>query len=260
MPSKLKILVPVKKTIDAAIKPRINKTNTGIETEGVKFAINPFDDIAVEEALKIKELKKSLVESIHAVTIGDPKTKDILINCVAKGVDKTSLVSVDTSLQPLSIAKVLQKMVVDDKSNLVIMGKQAIDDDSNQTGQLLAGLLNWPQAVNASKVIVDESSGEVEVHQEIDGGSSVIKAQLPLVITTDLRLNTPRYVTLPKLMKAKKKAKPSVVELKDLGLEDLKSDNRLKVVNIEEPPVRQAGKIINSVSELVAELKAKNLF
>ncbi len=256
---KLRILVPVKRTIDAAIKPRINKANTGVETTGVKFSINPFDDIAVEEALKIKESNKKLIDNIHAVTIGSKKAEDILKNCLAKGVDKTTLVNVDKAeLQPLSIAKVLSKLVKENDSNLVIMGKQAIDDDSNQTGQLLAGFLNWPQALNASKVEVDEAKGEVTVHQEIDGGSSIVKSKLPLVITTDLRLNIPRYVSLPKLMKAKKKPS-NIIDLEKLGLKGLENDKRIEVLKVNDPPARSGGKILGSVDELITALKEKKV-
>ncbi|GMM37343.1 Cir1 protein [Saccharomycopsis crataegensis] len=261
MSSKLRILVPVKRTIDAAIKPRINKANTGIESSGVKFSINPFDDIAIEEALKLKEKNKGLVENIHAVTVGPKKSEEILKNCLAKGVDKTTLVSIDDKkpeLQPLSIAKILSKLVEENNSNLVIMGKQAIDNDCNQTGQLLAGLLNWSQASNASQVIVDEANGEVTVHQEVDGGSNIVKSKLPLVVTTDLRLNTPRYVSLPKLMKAKKKPS-NIVKLDQLGLAELQNDNRIEILKVSEPPARPSGKILGSVDELIGELKNKKL-
>lgn len=254
---KLRILVPVKRTIDAAVKPRI--TNGAILTAGVKFSINPFDDIAVEEALKIKEKNKTLVDDIHAVTIGSKKSEEILKNCLAKGVTSSTLVSTENlGLEPLAIAKILHKLVKDSEANLVILGKQAIDDDFNQTGQILAGLLNWSQALNASKVEIDEGASEISVHQEVDGGSNIVKSKLPLVITTDLRLNVPRYVSLPKLMKAKKK-KSALLSLKDLGLEELESDTRLEVVAISEPPTRSGGKILGSVDELITALKDRKL-
>lgn len=246
----LRILVPVKRTIDAAIKPRIQAG--AIQTSGLKFLINPFDDIAVEEALKIKEGKKGLVESIHAVTIGPKKAEDILKNCLAKGVDKTTLVKTEDELEPLAVAKVLQKMVEKNNANVVIMGKQAIDDDCGQTGQLLAGLLGWAQASNASKVEI--TGEEATVHQEIDGGLSVVRAKLPLVVTTDLRLNTPRYVLLPKLMKAKKK--PS--EVVEFGSLQVDAAKRVETLGVEEPPKRSGGKIVG-VSEVVEELKKRKL-
>ncbi|AQZ17155.1 CIR1 (YGR207C) [Zygosaccharomyces parabailii] len=247
----LRILVPVKRVIDYQIKPRVNKTKTAIETTGVKFSINPFDDIAVEEAIRIKEKKKAPVESIHAISIGPAKSQDILRNCLAKGADTSTLVDAgDKELEPLAVAKVLKKVVEKQGSNLVILGKQAIDDDSNNTGQMLAGLLNWPQATNAAKV---EFVGDrVKVTREVDGGEEIVSAPLPLVISTDLRLNQPRYVGLQNLMKAKKKPMEKL-KLKDFTDEDLKP--RLKVVQVTEPEPRPPGIKVNSVDELVEHLK-----
>lgn len=250
MSSKLKILVPVKRVIDFAIKPRINKAQTGVETKGVKFSINPFCDIALEESIRIREANKGLVEKIHAVSIGPTKAQDILRTALAKGADSTTLIDVgDEEVEPLTVAKLLQKTVEKEDSNLVILGKQAIDDDSNQTGQMLAGLLNWPQATNASKVEIDGDN--VTVTREIDGGSDTLRAKLPMIITTDLRLNEPRYASLPNIMKAKKKPLEKL-KVSDLGIELSK---RLETLKVEEPPQREAGVKVESVDELIGKLK-----
>lgn len=248
--SKLRILVPVKRVIDFAIKPRINKAGTGVDTKGVKFSMNPFCDIALEESLRLKENNSELVELIHAVLVGPTKAQDILRTALAKGADTTTLVDVgDAEVEPLSVAKILQKVVEKQVLNLVILGKQAIDDDANQTGQMLAGLLNWPQATNASKVEVD---GEyVQVTREIDGGSDTLRAKLPMIITTDLRLNEPRYASLPNIMKAKKKPLEKL-KAADLGVS---LEPRLKTLKVEEPPTRHAGVMVESVDEVVSKLK-----
>ena len=250
MSTKLKILVPVKRVIDYAIKPRINKAGTGVETKGVKFSMNPFCDIALEESLRIREANKDLVEKIHAVSIGPTKSQDILRTALAKGVDSTTLVDVgETEIEPLTVAKMLQKVVEKEQSNLVILGKQAIDDDSNQTGQILAGLLNWPQATNASKVEIE--GDKVSVTREVDGGSDTLRASLPMIVTTDLRLNEPRYASLPNIMKAKKKPLEKL-KASDLGIE---ITNRLETLKVEEPPARSAGIKVESVDELIAKLR-----
>lgn len=250
MSSKLKILVPVKRVIDFAIKPRINKAGTGVETKGVKFSINPFCDIALEESLKIREANKGLVEKIHAVSIGPTKSQDILRTALAKGADSTTLIDVgDAEVEPLNVAKLLQKVVEKEGSNLVILGKQSIDDDSNQTGQILAGLLNWPQATNASKVEIE--GDKVSVTREVDGGADTLRASLPMIITTDLRLNEPRYASLPNIMKAKKKPLEKL-KASDLGVEIA---NRLETLKVEEPPSRAAGIKVDSVDELISKLK-----
>ncbi|EEQ40021.1 putative electron transfer flavoprotein subunit beta [Clavispora lusitaniae] len=250
MSSKLKILVPVKRVIDFAIKPRINKAGTGVETKGVKFSINPFCDIALEESLKIREANKGLVEKIHAVSIGPTKSQDILRTALAKGADTTTLVDVgDAEVEPLTVAKMLQKVVEREGSNLVILGKQSIDDDANQTGQILAGLLNWPQATNASKVEI--KGDKISVTREVDGGADTLQADLPMIITTDLRLNEPRYASLPNIMKAKKKPLEKL-KASDLGIEVV---NRLETLKVEEPPARSAGVKVDSVDELVSKLK-----
>jgi electron transfer flavoprotein beta subunit len=253
--SKVNILVPIKRVLDFQLKPRINKLATGIDKTGVKFSINPFCDIAVEEAVKIKKAHKSIVESIHSVSIGPAKSQDILRQSLAKGVDTSTLIDVgseDVELEPLAIAKILQRIQQEKGSNLIILGKQAIDDDSNQVGQMLAGLLNWPQATNAAKVEVDDSGANVTVTREIDGGEETLRSSLPLIITTDLRLNEPKFVSLPNMMKAKKKKldKLKLSDFQDLGLE-----NRLEVLKVEEPPVREAGVRVSNVDELVGKLR-----
>ncbi|GME67613.1 unnamed protein product [[Candida] boidinii] len=250
MSSKIRILVPVKRVIDAALKPRINKTQTGVESKGVKFSMNPFDDIAVEEAVKIKTAHKGIVENIHAVSIGPSKAQDVLRTALAKGVDDSTLIDVgEKQVEPLQVSKILKKIVEKQNSNLVILGKQSIDDDSNQTGQMLAGLLNWPQATNASKVVVE--GDKIRVTREIDGGAETVEAKLPMIITTDLRLNEPKFVTLPKMMKAKKKPL-AVVKPEEL---DITIEDKLEYLKLEEPPARKAGVRVNSVDELVAKLK-----
>ncbi|KAI5961909.1 CIR1 [Candida pseudojiufengensis] len=252
MSSKLKILVPVKRVIDYAIKPRINKTNTGVETKGVKFSINPFCDIALEESIRLKEKQPEKIDSIHAVSIGPTKAQDILRTALAKGADDSTLIDVGEDIvEPLQVAKILKSIVEKNNSNLVVLGKQAIDDDSNQTGQMLAGLLNWPQATNASKVEIKDND-EIYVTREIDGGEDTIKAKLPMIITVDLRLNEPRYASLPNIMKAKKKPLTKL-KLKDVGIDSI--DNRLEVLKVEEPPAREAGVKVGNVDELISKLK-----
>lgn len=255
MSNKLRILVPVKRVIDSAIRPRVNKAQTGVETQGVKFSMNPFCDIGLEEALRLRERTKanSFVENIHAVSAGSPKSQEVLRAALAKGADDSTLIDMGegSNAEPLTIAKMLKKIVDENKSNLVILGKQAIDNDNNQTGQMLAGLLNWPQATNASKVEVDEQAGKVTVTREIDGGVETVSAPLPMVVTTDLRLNEPRYASLPNIMKAKKKPMKTV-KPEDLG-ESVA--NRIETLKVAEPPVRQAGEIVESTDDLVARLK-----
>lgn len=246
--TKLNILVPVKRVVDFAIKPRISKN--AIDTKGLKFSINPFCDIALEESLRIKEANKGLVEKIHAVLIGPTKAQDVLRTALAKGVDTLTLVDVgDAEVEPLAVAKILQKVVEKEQSNLIFLGKQAIDDDSNQTGQILAGLLNWPQATNASKVEIDGDN--VTVTREVDGGADVLRAKLPIIVTADLRLNEPRYASLPNIMKAKKKPLEKL-KAADLGVDIA---NRLQTLKVEEPPARSAGVKVDSVDELISKLK-----
>ena len=251
MSSKIKILVPVKRVIDAALKPRINQAHNGVESKGVKYSINPFDDIAVEEACRMKKTHKDLVESIHAVSIGPSKAKDVLRTALGRGADTSTLVDVgDEEVEPLVVSKLLKGIVETQGSNLVLLGKQAIDDDSNQVGQMLAGLLGWSQATNAAKITIG-SDGTVEVEREIDGGVEVVKAPLPMIITTDLRLNEPKFVTLPKMMKAKKKPL-EVISASDLNVELKK---RLETISLEEPAPREPGVMVKNVDELISKLK-----
>ncbi|EDO17927.1 hypothetical protein Kpol_1010p43 [Vanderwaltozyma polyspora DSM 70294] len=249
--SKLRILVPVKRVIDYQIRPRV--LNNAIDSKTIKFSINPFDDIAVEEAVRIREKNKDLVELIHSVSIGPTKAQDVLRTCLAKGVDTSTLVdSGEQQLEPLSVAKILKEIVMKNNSNLVILGKQAIDDDSNNTGQMLAGLLSWPQATNAAKIEFLEDNTKVKIVREIDGGEETLISSLPLVITTDLRLNTPRYVSLQNMMKAKKKP---IEKLKLSDFNNIDTTQRLKTISIEEPKPRENGIMVNSVDELVTSLK-----
>ncbi|KAK8195386.1 hypothetical protein HDK77DRAFT_479921 [Phyllosticta capitalensis] len=249
--SSLRILVPVKRVIDYAIKPRINKAGTGIETAGVKHSMNPFDELSVEEAVRLRERKAQPVEEIIAWSAGPAKAQDVLRTAMAMGADRGIHVeAADTAnLEPLGVAKILAKTVEQEKANIVILGKQSIDDDANQTGQMLAGLLGWPQATQASKIEIKDDT--VTVTKEVDGGVDTVKAKLPMVITTDLRLNEPRYASLPNIMKAKKK--PLVKKaLDDYGI-DLKQ--RLKTVKVSEPPTRQGGQKVEDVDGMISKLK-----
>lgn len=249
--SNLRILVPVKRVIDYAIKPRINKAGTGIETAGVKHSMNPFDELSVEEAVRLRERKAQPVEEIIAWSAGPAKAQDVLRTAMAMGADRGIHVeAADTAnLEPLGVAKILAKTVEQEKANIVILGKQSIDDDANQTGQMLAGLLGWSQATQASKIEIKDDT--VTVTKEVDGGVDTVKAKLPMVITTDLRLNEPRYASLPNIMKAKKK--PLVKKaLDDYGI-DLKQ--RLKTIKVTEPPTRQGGQKVEDVDGMVAKLK-----
>ncbi|KAI0840767.1 electron transfer flavoprotein, beta subunit [Hypoxylon sp. FL0890] len=252
--SALRILVPVKRVIDYAVKPRVNKAQTGVETAGVKHSMNPFDELSVEESVRIRERKSAPggVEDICVISAGPPKAADVLRTAMAMGADRGIHVDVKEGedLEPLSVAKMLKATVEKEKSNLVILGKQSIDDDAAQTGQMLAGLLGWPQATQASKVVFGEG-GTVEVTKEVDGGVETVRAKLPMVITTDLRLNEPRYASLPNIMKAKKK--PLVkMSLSDLGIAN---ERRLKVVKVTEPPPRKGGGKVEDVDGLISKLK-----
>lgn len=235
------------------VKPRVNKAQTAVETANVKHSMNPFDEIAVEEASQIRESKRYAagVEEICVISAGPPKAIETIRTALAMGADRG--IHVETKdgeeLEPLTVAKLLAKTVENEKSNLVILGKQAIDDDAGQTGQMLAGLLGWPQATQASKVEFDGDA--VTVTKEVDGGVETVKAKLPLIITTDLRLNTPRYASLPNIMKAKKK-KTAKYSLGDLGLT---SEKRLKTLKVAEPAARQGGGKVEDVDGLVGKLK-----
>ena len=218
------------------IKPRINKAQTGVETAGVKHSLNPFDELSIEEAVRLRERKGPLkVENILALSAGGPKCADTLRTAMAMGADRAFQVeapeSGDGGLEPLSVAKMLKTVVEKENINLVLLGKQAIDGDQGQTGQMLAGLLNWPQATQASKVDVKDDKGTVEVTHEVDGGVETLRMQLPLVITTDLRLNQPRYASLPNIMKAKKKPLEKKT-LAELGVDETKRLKTLKVTGM----------------------------
>jgi electron transfer flavoprotein beta subunit len=243
----MKILVPIKRVVDFNVKVRVKSDGTGVETANVKMSMNPFDEIAIEEAVRLKEA--GAATEIVAVSIGPTQCQETLRTALAIGADRAILVETAADTQPLGVAKALRKLAEKEAPGLIILGKQAIDDDSNQTGQMLAALLNWPQATFASKVKI--AGQEAEVTREIDGGLETIAVKLPAIITTDLRLNEPRYVTLPNIMKAKKKTL-EVVKPDALGV-DLAP--RLKTLKVQEPPKRKAGAQVKTVDELVAKLK-----
>jgi electron transfer flavoprotein beta subunit len=243
----MKILVCVKRVVDYNVKVRVKADGTGVETANVKMSMNPFDEIAVEEAVRLREA--GTASEIVAVSLGTAQCQETLRTALAMGADRAILVETTAELQPLAVAKALKALVSKESPQLVILGKQAIDDDANQTGQMLAALLGWPQGTFASKVAV--AGGEAAVTREVDGGLETVSLRLPAVITADLRLNEPRYVTLPNIMKAKKKP------LETLTPETLGVDvaPRLKTLKVEEPPKRQGGARVADVAELVAKLK-----
>jgi electron transfer flavoprotein beta subunit len=248
----VKILVPVKRVIDYNLKPRVKADGSGVDLANVKMSMNPFDEIAVEEAIRLRE--KGVATEVVAVSIGPDKAgSDTLKQARAIGADRAILVKTDQEVEPLAVAKILQKLVAEEQPQLIIMGKQAIDDDCNQTGQMLAALLGWGQGTFASKVEVD--GNHVAVTREVDGGLETVRLALPAIVTTDLRLNDPRFPTLPNIMKAG--SKPMAIRsVEELGV-DLTP--RLKTHKVVEPPVRQAGEMVASVDELVAKLKAKGV-
>jgi electron transfer flavoprotein beta subunit len=247
----MKILVPVKRVVDYNVKIRVKPDGSGIDLANVKMSMNPFDEIAVEEAVRLKE--KSGAQEVVVVSIGTTKAQETLRTALAIGADRAILIETPDGaiVEPLAVAKLLKAVVDAEKPDLVILGKQAIDDDCNQRGQMLASLLDWPQGTFASKVITE--SGSVTVTREVDGGLETIKLKLPAVVTTDLRLNEPRYPSLPNIMKAKKK--PLDVKKPDsLGVD---ITPRLKVLKTTEPPTRKAGVKVGSVAELVEKLKSE---
>ncbi|KAI9295667.1 electron transfer flavoprotein, beta subunit [Neoconidiobolus thromboides FSU 785] len=253
--SKLRVLVGVKRVIDYAVKIRVNPGKTGVETNGVKHSMNPFDEIAVEEAVRLREkLGKEKIAEIIAVTCGPSKSQETLRTALAMGADRAIHVEVSdkeaSDLQPLAVAKLLKAIVEKESIDLAILGKQAIDDDSNQTGQMLAGFLNWPQATFASKIDIADS-GEISVKREVDGGLETLASKLPAVVTTDLRLNEPRYASLPNIMKAKKKPLAKLTP-SELGVD---ISPRLQVLEVVEPPKRQGGGKVESVDELLDKLR-----
>ena len=243
----MKILVPIKRVVDYNVKVRVKADGSGVETANVKMSMNPFDEIACEEAVRLKEAGSAT--EIVAVSVGPAQCQETLRTALAIGADRAILVESAAEVQPLAVAKILHKLAQRESPGLVILGKQAIDDDSNQTGQMLAALLGWPQATFASKVKV--SGQAAEVTREVDGGLETIAIQLPAVVTTDLRLNEPRYVTLPNIMKAKKKPL-EVLKPEALGVD---VTPRLKTLKVQEPPKRKAGALVKDVDDLIAKLR-----
>ena len=243
----MKLLVPVKRVIDANVKIRVKADQTGVETANVKMAMNPFDEIAVEEAIRLHE--GGLAEEIIAVSMGGQTCQETIRTALAMGADRGIHVKTDEELQPLAVAKLLKALCEAENPDLVIMGKQAIDDDSNQTGQMLAGLLGWPQGTFASKLVI--ADGKAEVTREIDGGLQTVSLKLPAIVTTDLRLNEPRYASLPNIMKAKKKPIDETTP-EELGVD---AAPRLTILKVEQPAKRQAGVRVEGVAELVDKLR-----
>jgi electron transfer flavoprotein beta subunit len=243
----MKILVPVKRVVDFNVKIRVKADGSGVELANIKMSMNPFDEIAVEEAIRLKEAGKAT--EIVCVSIGPAQAAETIRTGLAMGADRGILVKTDTALEPLAVAKILKAIVDEEKPGLVIMGKQAIDDDCNQTGQMLAALLKWPQGTFASKVVIDGS--DLSVTREVDGGLQTVKLKMPAVVTTDLRLNEPRYASLPNIMKAKKKP----IDEKSPATYGVDVKPRLEIVSTVEPPRRKAGIKVSSVADLVGKLK-----
>ena len=243
----MKVLVAVKRVIDYNVKIRVKADKSGVETANVKMSMNPFDEIAVEEAIRLKE--GGTATEVVAVSVGSTQCQETIRTALAMGADRGILVQADAELQPLAVAKVLKAVVEKEQPRLVMVGKQAIDDDSNQTGQMLAALLGWPQGAFASRIALND--GSAKVMREIDGGLETVEVKLPAVMTADLRLNTPRYASLPNIMKAKKK-QIETIKLDDLGVD---TTPRLKVLKVHEPPQREAGIKVGSVAELVDKLR-----
>lgn len=243
----MKVLVAVKRVVDYNVKVRVKSDQSGVDIANVKMSMNPFDEIAVEEAVRLKEA--GIVSEVIVFSAGPQQCQETLRTALAIGADRAILLETDTELQPLAVAKLLQAIYQKEQVQLIILGKQAIDDDSNQTGQMLAALLNLPQATFASKVSI--ADGKAQVTREVDGGLETVSISLPAVITTDLRLNEPRYVTLPNIMKAKKK-QLDVLKPEDLGV-DIAA--RLKTIRVEEPPKRTAGIKVPDVASLIDKLK-----
>ena len=243
----MKILVPVKRVVDYNVKVRVKNDNSGVELENVKMSMNPFDEIAVEEALRLKE--KGLANEVVAISIGASQVQETIRNALAMGADSGIFVESNDNLEPLNVAKIIASITQKENIDLMILGKQAIDDDCNQTGQMLSALLNWPQATFASKIEIKD--GKLEVTREIDEGLETIEINVPAIVTCDLRLNEPRYASLPNIMKAKKKP------IEQLNASDLGVDinPRIEQVKVEEPPKRKAGIKVSSVAELVQKLK-----
>ncbi|MBP9867672.1 MAG: electron transfer flavoprotein subunit beta/FixA family protein [Alphaproteobacteria bacterium] len=252
----MKILVPVKRVVDYNVKIRVKADHSGVELTNVKMSMNPFDEIAIEEAVRLKE--KGIAKEVVVVTVGPATAQDVLRTAMAVGADRGILVQTDLPIdlggvEPLGVAKALKKLVEEESPALVIMGKQSIDDDSNQTGQILAALLGWPQATFASKIEIDSSDKSAQVTREIDGGLETVDVQLPAIVTVDLRMNEPRYASLPNIMKAKQKPL-AVRSAADIGV-DLSP--RVTLLEVVEPPKRQGGGKVASVDELISKLKTE---
>jgi len=245
----MKLLVPVKRVVDYNVKVRVKADGSGVETQGVKMSMNPFDEIAVEEAVRLKE--KGVATEIIAVSMGLAQCAETIRTALAMGADRGILVETDVELQPLAVAKLLKALVDKEQPTLVIMGKQAIDDDMSATGQMLAALLGWPQGTFASKVVLEGEKALVT--REVDGGLETVELNLPAIVTADLRLNEPRYASLPNIMKARKKPIENVKPA-DLGVDPAP---RLMTVKVSEPPRRQAGVKVGSVAELVQKLRTE---
>jgi len=243
----LKVLVPVKRVVDYNVKVRVKNDNSGVELDNVKMSMNPFDEIAVEEALRLKE--KGIATDVIAISIGSSQVQETIRNALAMGADSGIFVETTEVLEPLNIAKIISSIAIKEKFDLLILGKQAIDDDMNATGRMIAALLDWPQATFASKIEIKEKKAIVS--REVDGGIENIEIRLPAVISTDLRLNEPRYASLPNIMKAKKKP------INQITIEDLNINikNRLDILKVEEPAKRQSGIMVQNVEELVDKLK-----
>ena len=245
----MKVLVPVKRVVDYNVKVRVKSDGSGVDIANVKMSMNPFDEIAVEEAMRLKEAGK--VTEVVAVSCGVTQCQETLRTAMAIGADRALLVETDAELQPLAVAKLIKALVDKEQPQLIILGKQAIDDDCNQTGQMLAALLDWPQATFASKVVIED--GKAIVTREVDGGLETLSLTMPAIITTDLRLNEPRYVTLPNIMKAKKK-QLDILKPDELGVDVAP---RVKTIKVSEPAKRAAGVMVPDVATLVNKLKTE---
>jgi electron transfer flavoprotein beta subunit len=245
----MKVLVPVKRVIDYNVKARVKPDQTGVDLANVKMSMNPFCEIAVEEAVRLKE--KGAVTEIVAVSIGPIQAQETLRTALAMGADRAILLQSDQDLEPLAVAKALAAVIAEEKPDVVIMGKQAIDGDNNATGQMLSALLGWPQATFASKIELE--GGKAKVTREVDGGLQTLEVDLPAVVTADLRLNEPRYASLPNIMKAKKKP----LDVKDVGALGVDVTPRLKVLKVTEPPKRAGGVKVENAAELVSKLKSE---
>ena len=243
----MKILVPIKRVVDYNVKVRPLSDNSNVDLNNVKMAVNPFCEIALEEAVRLKESGKAT--EVIAVSVGKSDSQEQLRTALALGADRAILVETESLLEPLAISKVLQKLIENEKPDIIILGKQAIDGDNNQTGQMLGALLDYPQATNASEITIEDSS--IQVTREIDGGLQTLELTIPAIITTDLRLNEPRYASLPNIMKAKKK-ELNIIPVSDLGID---IQPRTELLSVELPPKREAGIIVENIDELVDKLK-----